>query len=799
MKIKLNLREKLLIVVIIGLLFTFSGVATLQIYDVKQSFNEQIERSGQDRSTLIAESVANLIIAYDYSNIESLTKRIALMSDVQQISIFNRSGKLMASQTSPILKPDAKGLTFVTPVNFSGAEVGRVELKLSLDRLDALVHKTYLNLLFFIIVFTLVFGILIYTTVSIYIVKPICHISKAAQQLALGDFSTVLPPVSSDELGHLVQSFSSMRETRQRVENELNTLNANLEHLVMERVGELHSSEAYIRAVLENVNEGIIVIDEANMIVTFNPAAEKIFGFSVQMMIKQSFNILIAAESLDQSGKYSKYTDEVSIFGVTREVIGMRKDLSAFPLELKTSLITIQNKPLYIISARDISDRKNAEQRISYMASHDALTNLPNRTLLQDRIQQTLAHCVRRHQQAAIIFIDLDKFKAINDTLGHDVGDALLKETSARLVSHVRSDDTVARHGGDEFIILLTEICHPEDAGAIAQKLLESLLLPFNIKNHTLYISASIGIAIYPDDGQNMETLLKNSDLAMYHAKETGRNNYQFFSAKLNELAAEKMSLLSELRHAIERNELFLTYQPVVDLPTNKLCGLEVLLRWRHPQLGLISPVNFIPLAEESGLILPIGEWVFRTVCAQVSVWLAQGYEVPRLAINLSAKQFLLPTLGDTFASILKESALNPHYIGFEITESMLVHNVEETTDTLMQFNRMGIEISIDDFGTGYSSLSYLKKFPINKLKIDKSFVDDVTQNPDDAAIVKAIIAMAHGLSILVVSEGVETQGQLDFLALQGCDQYQGYLYSKPLTALEIVTRLNRMGRADHK
>jgi two-component system CheB/CheR fusion protein len=583
-----------------------------------------------------------------------------------------------------------------------------------------------------------------------------------------------------------------MRETRQRVENELSALNASLEHIVMARVGELRSSEAYTRAVLENVNEGIIVIDEANMIVTFNPAAEKIFGFSAHEMIRQSFNLLIAKESLDQSGKYPKYTDEVSIFGVTREVVGMRKDLSAFPLELKTSLINIQDRTLFIISARDISDRKNAEQRISYMASHDALTQLPNRTLLQDRIQQTLAHCARRHQLSAIIFIDLDKFKAINDTLGHDVGDELLKQTSARLVSHVRSEDTVARHGGDEFIILLTEICHPEDAGAIAQKLLESLLLPFHINSHALYISASIGIAIYPDDGQDMETLLKNSDLAMYHAKESGRNNYQFFSAKMNELAAEKMSLINELRHAVERQELFLAFQPVVDLPSKTICGLEVLLRWRHPTLGLISPVNFIPLAEESGLILPIGEWIFRTVCSQLNEWLQQGYEVPRLAINLSAKQFLQPTLADTIAAILKESSVNPHYIGLEITESMLVHNIEETAATLLQLSRMGIEISIDDFGTGYSSLSYLKKFPINKLKIDKSFVDDITVNPDDAAIVKAIIAMAHGLSIKVVTEGVETQGQLDFLAQQGCEQYQGYLYSKPLPALEIVSRLNR-------
>lgn len=791
-QINFNLREKLLVVVIIGLLIAFSVFGAFRIYQAKASFTEEMNRSGQERVTLIAESLANLIVAYDYSNIESVAERIVKLQDVQQIKILNRAGRIMASRTGDDFNPNIKGLIFVAPVNFSGEKIGSVELLVSLERLEKSIQASYRNVVAAVSIFTIFLGVLIYATVSVFIVKPLLRLSTAADRLALGDFSAVLPPASGDELGNLVRAFSSMRETRQRVENELSNLNAGLEAIVTERIGELRDSEAYIHAVLDNVNEGIIVIGEAGLIVSFNPAAEKIFGYAGQEIYNQNFSLLIAADSLQLSGKYLKCTDEASVLDVTREVMGLRKNFSAFPLELKTSQIRIQEKLLFIITARDISDRKDAEQRISYLASHDALTSLPNRTLLQDRIQQTLLHNSRNNHQAAVLFIDLDKFKVINDTLGHDIGDILLKEAAARLVAEVRSEDTVARQGGDEFIILLSTINHPQDASAIAQKLLDSLTRPFVINGKELHISASIGIAIYPDDGNDIGLLLKNSDIAMYHAKESGRNNYQFFSPKMNEQAAEKQALGNDLRHAVERNELFLVYQPVVDMVSGNIAGMEVLLRWQHPVIGLVSPVKFIPLAEESELILTIGAWVLRSACKQMLEWQQQGYEVPRLAINLSAKQFHQKSLAENIAVILRENGVDPRFFGFEITESMLIHNVEEVVDTLLKLSNMGLEISIDDFGTGYSSLSYLKRFPINKLKIDKSFVDDIATHPDDAAIVKAIIAMAHGLQMKVVTEGVETKQQLDFLRLHGCEQYQGYIFSKPLPASEIVAKLQR-------
>ncbi len=794
MAINLNLRAKLLAVVILGLLLSFSILGSLRIYQAKVKITEEINRSGQERVSLIAESVANMIVAYDYSNLESVAERIVTLQDVKQINIMNRAGKIMTSRNSREFDPNEKLLSFASVVIFGGEPIGEVELAVSLDRIDKAINATYYNVIFAISLFGIFLGTLIYASVSVLIVKPLIRLSEAAERLALGDFVAVLPPASSDELGNLVRAFSTMRETRKNVDTEKNDLILSLDAIVMSRVAELRDSEAYIRAVLENVNEGIIVIEENGMIISFNPAAEQIFAYTAQEVVNQNFSLLISSDDFEMSGKYKKFSDakEETFFGVTREVVGMRKNFSAFPLELKTSHIHIQNRLLFITTARDISERKEAELRISYMASHDSLTKLPNRALLQDRIKQTLAHNHRRNQQAAVLFIDLDKFKIINDTLGHDIGDGVLMETSNRLLAEVRSEDTVARQGGDEFIILLSTINHPEDAGQVAQKLMESLALPFYIKGKELHIGASIGIAIFPSDGDDMGTLLKNSDIAMYHAKEMGRGNYQFFSDKMNEQAAEKQFLSNELRHAVKRNQLFLVYQPVVDMISGEMAGMEVLLRWQHPVAGLISPVKFIPLAEESGAILTIGEWVLRSACKQLVEWQHQGYEVPRLAINLSTKQFRHKTLVDTITSILKETGVEARCIGIEITESMMVQDIDEVVDTLLKLSNMGIEISVDDFGTGYSSLSYLKRFPIDKLKIDKSFVDDLATHPDDAAIVKAIIAMAHGLSMKVVSEGVETRAQLDFLRQLGCEQYQGYIFSKPLPASEIASKLRQ-------
>lgn len=435
-------------------------------------------------------------------------------------------------------------------------------------------------------------------------------------------------------------------------------------------------------------------------------------------------------------------------------------------------------------------EREEAEQRIIRMATHDALTGLPNRLLLQDRIEQALVHDTRHQRQMAVLFIDLDHFKTINDSLGHDIGDLLLKAVAERLLSCVRNEDTVARQGGDEFIVVLNSIAESLDAAKVAQKILDSITQPYQIDKNELHIAGSIGIAVFPDDGTSADALLKNSDVAMYYAKENGRYNYQFFTDELNKSAHERHTLTLDLRHALERNELVLYYQPVMDMPDNQLHSVEALLRWRHPEHKLITPDKFIGLAEETGLIIPIGEWVIKTVCMQIKAWQKQGYRVPRVAINLSVRQFRDKELTKNIARILNETGVEAKYISLEITESMLIDNIEKVIETLKCLSEMGMQISIDDFGTGYSSLSYLKRFPIHTLKIDRSFVRDIVSDKNDRTIVAAIIAMAHSLEIEVIAEGIETEEQLNLLIAQKCNHYQGYYFSKPVPVSDIENLL---------
>lgn len=437
-------------------------------------------------------------------------------------------------------------------------------------------------------------------------------------------------------------------------------------------------------------------------------------------------------------------------------------------------------------------ERKQAELRILQMATHDSLTGLPNRHLLLDRIEQSLLQNVRNNKQMAVLFIDLDHFKTINDSLGHDIGDLLLKAVAERLLICVSNEDTVARQGGDEFIVVLNTIVESLDAAKVAQKILDALTQPYYIHNHELHIGGSIGIAVFPQDGASAETLLRSGDVAMYYAKENGRNNYQFFTDELNKSAREKHMLCLDLRHALERNELVLYYQPVMEMPNTELYSVEALLRWRHPQHKLIAPDKFISLAEETGLIIPIGEWVLKTVCAQIKAWQGQGCSVPRVAINLSGRQFRDRELTKNIARILSDMQVDAKYITLEITESMLIDDIEKVVETLKCLSDMGIHISIDDFGTGYSSLSYLKRFPINTLKIDRSFVRDIVTDKNDHTIVAAIIAMAHSLEIQVIAEGIETLEQLRLLEAQGCNYYQGYYFSRPVPVPEIEPFLRK-------
>jgi len=441
----------------------------------------------------------------------------------------------------------------------------------------------------------------------------------------------------------------------------------------------------------------------------------------------------------------------------------------------------------------DITARIRAESEIQQLINYDTLTGLPNRSLLHDRLRLAIAQASFENHLVGVLFLDLDRFKDINDTLGHRAGDKLLQVVAKRLAASVRESDTLARLGGDEFVIILNGIDSVERITAVAKKILGLIIEPVTIDGHEIYTTASIGIAVYPMDGEDGHTLLKHADLAMYQAKELDRNSFHFFSQDMNTRVQERMLLESSMRKALEREEFFLVYQPQVDARTGRIIGLEALLRWNHPEMGLLSPDKFIYLAEETGFIVPLGEWVLQTACRQNKVWQDAGFHKLRVAVNLSGKQFGQQQLDEMIAAILRETGLDPQWLEVEITESAIMKNAENNISILRKLKDMGISLAIDDFGTGYSSLSYLKHFPITRLKIDRSFVQDITTNPDDAAIAEIIIAMAQTLKLSVIAEGVETRAQMELLSFHNCEEMQGYLFSRPVPPADI-TRLLREG-----
>jgi diguanylate cyclase (GGDEF)-like protein len=455
-----------------------------------------------------------------------------------------------------------------------------------------------------------------------------------------------------------------------------------------------------------------------------------------------------------------------------------------------TLLLSVIDSHLASHTAGLTRSLRRANEQLHHLVLHDNLTRLPNRTLLEDRITQAISSAQGLGKLFAVMLLDLDRFKTINDSLGHHYGDKLLQAVAQRLTETLRAEDTVARIGGDEFVVLLKEIAEPQAAANIAQKLLTALSEPFYIEDQEQNMSSSIGISIYPNDGLDLRALMVNADGAMYHAKKMGRNNYQFFTREMTAVAGARLELEKSLRRAMENREFELHYQPKVNVKSGAVTAMEALIRWRDPQKGLISPVEFIPLAEELGLIIPLGAWVLITACQQNRQWQVAGLPKIRVAVNLSAVQFRQKNLVEFISQVLEDTGLDASFLELEVTESVIMQNAEEATLVLEKLHAKGIHISIDDFGTGYSSLSYLKRFPLDTLKIDRSFVRDISSDPDDAAIVKSVIALAHSLRLGVIAEGVETEEQLAFLSALGCDEYQGYYRSRPVPAEEFAQLL---------
>lgn len=554
--------------------------------------------------------------------------------------------------------------------------------------------------------------------------------------------------------------------------------------------------------VFENAMEGIMVTDNKANIQSVNPAFSAITGYSADEAIGANPRILRSDRHTPPFYKTmwkSLLTDDCW----HGEIWNRRKNGEAYPSLQTISAIKNSggNTEHYVAVFHDITNIKKSEEEVKYLAYHDALTGLPNRLLFNDRLGQAIVN-VRRHKICgAVFFIDIDDFKKINDGMGHAVGDLFLQGVALRLLETMHEDETVVRIGGDEFAIILNKIDSKLDAVELAEKIIRSLEEPFLLKGHDVYISASIGITFFPGDGENLDTIVKNADAAMYRAKSKGKNGYRLFEPDMNGKAGKRLTLESEMRKALAREEFVVYYQPKVDIDTGRVVGSEALVRWLHPEKGMISPGDFIPIAEETGLIIPIGEWVLETSCRQNVEWQRNSYPKITTAVNLSSLQFNGVDLVDNIESVLQRTSLDPSLLDIEITESMLMGDMETTIAILHKLSDMGIRLSIDDFGTGYSSLNYLKRFEIDTLKIDRSFVFDIGVDPNSIAIVSAIIMLGHTLGLNVVAEGVETWEQMEFLNENGCDQIQGYLFSPPLpeeSFSKILAEGKRLSLAPH-
>ncbi|MGE5503470.1 MAG: putative bifunctional diguanylate cyclase/phosphodiesterase [Actinomycetota bacterium] len=544
------------------------------------------------------------------------------------------------------------------------------------------------------------------------------------------------------------------------------------------------------QAVFQHTGEGIVVTDPQGRIERVNPAFTAITGYdaveavgNTPAMLKSDhqppeFYVAMWA-ALKQNGAWQG------------EIWNRRKNGEAYLEWLTINAVLDEHGQVahYVAVFDDISELHAKDQHIRHQAFHDALTGLPNRSLLIDRLDHAVAAAARGDRKVAVMFIDLDHFKVVNDSLGHDVGDELLKAFAQRIKDGMRKSDTLARLGGDEFVVLATDWANPADLATMAEKILEMLGRPFTIAGHEMRATASIGIALHPADGGDSRTLMKSADVAMYAVKESGRAGYRFFDAGMDRQAMERLTLESALRRAIDEEQFEVHYQPKISLCEQRMAGMEALVRWRHPEHGMISPVRFIPLAEETGLVVPLGEWVLRQCCRQAAAWRAAGFDPGHIAVNVSARQLVLPDFADRVAAIMADEGVPPEAIDLEITETAVMREPERAAEILADLRARGVRIVLDDFGVGYSSLGYLKRLPIAVLKMDRSFIHDVAEDPGSAALAKAIIDLAHALAIEVVAEGVETEAQLKFLSESRCCMVQGYIYARPMPAIEVEQR----------
>ncbi len=698
--------------------------------------------------------------------------------------------------------PDDRIYQARAPVTYNGRGVGRIYVGLSLDRLNAEIGRSraaiaLLTLLIFVI------GILVVFALSTVITEPLSRIVSAAQLIAAGDLGFRAPVRFDDEVGRLARSFNEMVDKLEIARRELADLNRDLESRVEERTRELTEeiegrkrvgkalrlSEDRYRLLIERNLAGVYVTTVEGRLLTCNDAFARLFGYEASRQLLELEGTFPHFDADDRAHLLARLRREGAVSN--REVRFLNRDGRAVWALENVRLVEGDEAEAAILEGilLDITDRKLAEQEVEHRALHDALTQLPNRTLLNDRIEVALAAARRTGATPTVMFVDLDDLKIINDTVGHTTGDQLLRMVAERLTGSLRKECTVARVGGDEFTVLVPLVASEEAAADLARKILERLSEPYLVGGDELRVTASIGVAMFPKHGDSPDSLLKSADGAMYRVKVGGGNAYQVSSPFTRRKAPGRLSLEEELRRALEHEEFELHYQPQVDLETLSITGTEALIRWRHPEQVLIQPAGFISLAEYTGLIIPIGEWVLYEACRQLKAWQVAGLAGMRVAVNVSARQFYQRDLIGVIDRLLRKADLEPGSLELEITESLAMQKSDWSIRMLEKLKEMGVSIALDDFGTGQSSLSYLRRFPIDTLKIDRSFVKDLTRNSSVDSIVIATLLLANRIGLRTVAEGVENEAQRRFLKEFGCKEFQGFLFSRPLPAEALEKR----------
>jgi len=746
----------------------------------------------------------------DFKSAQDTLQALRAESSVTAACIYDKEGKPFARYlrdgnasdfVSPMAEPsrtrfEGKRLVQFRSILLDGEAVGTIYIESDLKPLYARLRQYTLA---FIATFmaTLAIALLIASRLQRPIAQPLNDLVSTALAISgAQNYSIRAQRNSDDEFGVLVDSFNGMLDQIEHNHEQLEQqVAARTAELVLANAQLRHAEEKY-RTIFEDAVIGIFQATPDGRPVSINRALAQLHGYdSPEQLMAEVSNVV--TELFVHPSRMDELRSELEVRGSVRDV---ELELYRRDRTKKWALANIRavrdasgTIALMEGTIEDITDRKCAEEQVQFLAFYDALTGLPNRTLLRDRLANALAAARRRNEKVAVLFLDLDRFKVINDSLGHSSGDVLLQEVATRLKKCAREHDTVARQGGDEFVIVMSGIRDVPDAAVAAERIMDGMCSEFLIQEHSLTVSCSIGISVYPDHGADIETLLKHADAAMYCAKESGRNAFRFFSEHMNEQAVERLTIEHNLRSALGKNELFLVYQPQAELATGGIIGVEALLRWKHPELGLIPPDRFIRVAENTGLILPIGEWVLQTACAAARRWQDQGLPPIPVAVNVSAVQFRQEGFRALVRRILDETHLPPQYLELELTESVLLVNADLTFPVLQELKSMGVRLAIDDFGTGYSSLSYLRQFPVHRLKIDRSFVKAVAVNPDDAAITSAIISMGKSLNLKVIAEGVEDQAQMAFLKAHHCDEIQGYYFGAPVSPEEIAQKLRSL------